>query len=1038
MSDDPFDFGFQITPGDLEILTEQLVDVAQQVNGVMVGMTNTAKEVIDAERAKLSPITRKIGDHAPAVIQSERTAIRSIVDTIPQSMIATTPGVVLDRPIDPQPPLPPVRPDEPPAKDTGVYQVWYTFRCYPGNLRKSVTYVVGPGYPDPPADAVLCRGGFTLNEAIAAAATYCKLADQQDFTCNTGDEPPVEPPPEPPTEPEPPSEPPTCPKCCANPCGCGCDKPEPPKDDYCVWVGGEPRECLVLSADQVDPPKPGFKKVKCVPTRQEAEDIATMLCDWKDPDVTPPTPPPVGQSLPFCDSAVWSSSELASRFASFASLASDEGLKRGATPKDIASGLSWLLSSVVPPPWNMVVRSTLDSALNNIIQLFGSPVDAVAAVSGCQTADVSALSGMVSFLSIIEKWVGRIPPRISAPIQYAEAYQCPWLIPSPAEARSMFLSGVIDEETMLVLGRLGATCPDAQSLLAAAGQRRLSPIEIVNALRRNLLNEQDAREELRANGYLYPYSLDLQVGLSRFIPGPPDLVRFLVRDASDKGIVQRFGLDDEFDRKTDDPNGIFLQWAAAQGVDLDTLRYYWRAHWTIPSPTQLGEFHRRLRPAGPIDPARAARIGLSGSIPSWSPRSNSGLVVSPADIDAALAQQDILPFWRDKFVSVQNLPLTRTDARRAYDIGVLGIDDVYESLIQDGYSDENAGILAEFASKEKQLGIRNNEAARSYTDGLIDEPEARAELANLGYHPETVEKFIVRSQRARRRAAQQLPEYLDYVAGIIDQWDLTDALLERSYSPEEINYILGIADRRLAAKFRGDCTSAIETRFFWGELDSEQARKELRNIDWPATVAEKIVAGWTCKLATSERLPTLRQLLQWLEVGVLSPDDFRARMRKLRYSSEDADRVLAQAAIRIQLAADKEADKRAAEEQKRLERERKAKERQLARSTAAQEKALKAIVVEKNEEERVALLITRAATKFATKFDQSFEAVNSRVRAMLTVGANEYDLSDTTSAKSIVQAIDWLVANESDELETAIDLYFQEVDRAAAAAKSTA
>lgn len=1030
--DDGFPLGFDLP--DPDALAQALSEEARRTQELFARIQGTAAQSIGALRSRLSPITDRLGD---ATAQQLRSAAAEIAPTL-----AAVPGVVVAPP-RPQPPLvpqvgvpvPPGVPiPEPPGGERRDWSVWAWSRCIGFRKARIDNYVVGPGYPPPPADAVLCRGGLTEQEAISGRESYCPSGEFEAPECVGDPVPPVEPPAEPPTTPEPPSEPPSCPRCQCCACQCEPEPPSEPKPRYCLWNNAESGECVILAEDQPEPPAPGFVRVTCSEEIDALESLKRLLCGKPDQPTDKGWPTVNGSDSPVCDPRLIFSPEFAAAWSSILSRVAYDSVALPQFRDEIKAQVLRVLSMFMPPGTSVFWKAVVDKVVDWFGSFYVAADGRLSVATGCSQESTGLLSVVLALLGFVEKYFVRLPPRITAPLQYAEAFQCPWVLPTPAEARALYLAGVIDSDAAISLGRFGGVCPDSQLLLSLGGQSRLTPGEIVAAKWRDLWSDDRARQELRARGYLEPDALDLQAALAQFVPGPSDLVRFLVRDVADDAIVQRFQLDDEFAAKLGGTGSDLLRFARAQGVDESVLKYYWRAHWTIPSPTQLGEFWRRLRPAESVDPIRAARVGLTGRIPSWSPRSDPRLIVSDADIDAALGQQDILPFWRDKFRAVQFLPLTRVDARRAYDIGVLDIDDVFESLVQDGYSTDNAAILSEFAKKEKQLGIANSEPAKLYRDGLIDEADARLGLRDLGYDPDPIDRYLERIDRQRLRTAYGLPEFADYVAGIISESELESELADRHYSPTMIDRILERAKLRLRARFRSDCTASIETRYMLGEFDDAEARRQLVSQGWAETAAEEIVRGWNCRRSTNDKLPTVRQLLSLLQDGVLTDRQFRERMRVLRYSDADIDAFVSQAIVRGLIAESKQAEKEAAKQARELDKQRRAEERAAKERQRKLANASKAVQAAKDEAEKVGLLVASAVKKYSTANGLDPAPVSERLTDALDMGQESWGLSSVASARAIVQAVDYLVANKSTEIDAALDLFFEAVREAADAA----
>ena len=1028
MDAENFDLGFDFSP--LELAASQFLDVARDVGELQERAGKVAESTLLGYRQRLAPIIQRATSAAAEEFRAIAGDVRAVAASAPavRSELRIGPG-------DPAapPPIPPIAEPVPPGgKMPPVVQpggrawiVMITEACGPDGFTIAVTQVVAyvDGKPvNPPPGST---PGPVFNDLLDAQNWAQKFV--ANYPKNPCGEPPAPPPePEPPTLPPFGCPPPSCVPVCPSP------EPDKPKLAYCVWVRRDPLDCIVLAAEQKEPPDKGYIKDRCFETREEAESRAEQVCKQIGGE-EPTEPPQFGQEQigSFCDSDVWGNAAHLRDLSSLWSLYSGNTLLGHNPVEQVASAAASIFDVILPFGVSDFVKDIITTALKKIGSTLVNPALALTEGTDCASKEYAdaALNNMM--LGFLQRFVGELPPAIVAINEYAEAFLCPWLLPSAGEAQALYQAGVIDETTAINLGRLNGRCNDTTRALLDAGQTRFDPQTIVSLYWRGIWDRGRSAAELRARGFTDDRAFETLESASRFVPGPSDLVRFLTRDVADSAIVEEFDLDAEFGAKFDFGDEQIRRIAASQGVDRETLLYYWRAHWTIPSPTQLGEFWRRLRPGRAPDAARADRIGLKGEIPKWSPRFDPDLQVTSEQIDTALAQQDILPFWRDKFRAVNFLPLTRTDARRAYDIGVLTVDDVYESLIQDGYREEDALTLTEFAVKEKNLGIRNSEPAKLFSQGLQSEEETAAELASLGFAESAITNFLTREIRARMRAARSLPEFAEYVAGTADEPDLRIALEDRFFRPDQIDELIATAQRLGKARFRSACTEAARTRFLWGEIDAEEARKELRGFGWSVWSADEIVAGWECTLAVSDRLPTVRQLLAWIDLGVIDADGFRARMRRLRFPDVDIDRFLAQAVAQRALRAGKDLERAIRDQERQIAKERAASERAASRASKANEKRLKAAEKARTLAEKLALAITAAGTKWAKFLGVEFQAAVNELRTYVDLLASSRELSAETATKVVVRSVEWAISNDERDLGTVVELLAVEVDSTA-------
>lgn len=287
-------------------------------------------------------------------------------------------------------------------------------------------------------------------------------------------------------------------------------------------------------------------------------------------------------------------------------------------------------------------------------------------------------------------------------------FECPTQSPSASAAASAFLNGTIDECTLEAYVRADNIKYTQYADVVMGGRAKFSAIETQILHQRDAIKRGNLDTRLRELGVLDPqFKVELE-SLAQQIPGASDLIRFMVRDTADEALVRKFGLDTDFDKKW---AGDLKKWAKYQGLGDDVAKNHWRAHWSIPSATQLYQILHRWR----NDPGGKGGKVLEGNI------------------RAALEQQDILPFWIDYLIGVSYDPITRTDAKRAYNEGTIDDKQLRESFIQNGYSDENADLLVEFADVERKQHLASLPPVKLYADNVIEATQLRDWVRRLGY-----------------------------------------------------------------------------------------------------------------------------------------------------------------------------------------------------------------------------------------------------------------------------------------------------------------
>lgn len=338
------------------------------------------------------------------------------------------------------------------------------------------------------------------------------------------------------------------------------------------------------------------------------------------------------------------------------------------------------------------------------------------------------LIGLRAALNFLGIFVGDSLSQVKTPLTQHSNFLCPVGMPDYAQATQAWLRNAISEETRDCWVRACGMRPELWTIVAESQRSRLSPDQLTRLYFRGDITPQEYADSIRELGFIRPEDPDQFVKLGKQIPGPSDLVRFMLRDVADPAIVQRFGLDDSFKDKF---AGSLVKQAKAQGLDEEVMRDYWRAHWSIPSPSQLYEMYHRLRNREPGDPTR----------------------VSLDDVKTALEQADILPYWIPKLLETSFKPLRLVDTRRAYFVGSIDQDEVRRTYEAVGYSDRDADILVKFQATEKADGFVRGPWGKKYLAGAISGQELARKAESIGF--DGLELVYIRDQLAELMEANR-------------------------------------------------------------------------------------------------------------------------------------------------------------------------------------------------------------------------------------------------------------------------------------------
>lgn len=291
--------------------------------------------------------------------------------------------------------------------------------------------------------------------------------------------------------------------------------------------------------------------------------------------------------------------------------------------------------------------------------------------------------------------------------------------------------------------------------------------ELIVMLWRGQVAEGDFINAVQRLGYDAKYAPAFRE-LARNIPPMNDLIHFMVREAFNEEVVQKFGYDDDYPAALD-------PFVAKLGYDPDWGHRYWRAHWTLPSPTQAYEMLHR----GVIDQKTLEELLKTADYPS---------------------------FWRDKLVKISYNPFTRIDIRRMYQAGILKEDEVLKAYTDIGYDKEHAEKLTAFTVKgasEREKDLTRADIVGAYEDGLTDRGAASDALVKMGFDGDEAEAIMKQAdfniaKAARADAIQYAKER--YIAKIIDKQVVIADLTKAGLKQASIDRYLLAWDRQIAGE----------------------------------------------------------------------------------------------------------------------------------------------------------------------------------------------------------------------------------------------
>jgi len=346
---------------------------------------------------------------------------------------------------------------------------------------------------------------------------------------------------------------------------------------------------------------------------------------------------------------------------------------------------------------------------------------------------------------------------------------------------------------------------------------------VTEALRmyyKGILTEEDFKAVMRKLGYSESYINALKQDYL-YYPSPTDFIRFSVREVFSEDKETKEALEAEF------PEGI-VEYAKKAGMDRDVLMWYWKAHWELPSPTQVYEMLHRLNPD-----VLAVRGEAYKSI---------GLDVEKlkTDLDTVkfyLKQADYDKRWRERLLAISYNPLTRVDLRRIYELGLIDDNELLARLMEVGYTKKDAELMLEFYKTFRQEEARTfakTEIKYLLYYGIINETEAKVMLERLGYTEEDAKTMIelwkVKLAEKDMRETQKFVRDA-YALGEITREEAERILKEAGLSKEVIAVVLDKEDKRRLKSVKLPSASTVVKWLKLGVITEEKAREILRTIN---------------------------------------------------------------------------------------------------------------------------------------------------------------------------------------------------------------
>lgn len=610
------------------------------------------------------------------------------------------------------------------------------------------------------------------------------------------------------------------------PCGCTLWIPQG-GGDAIVCCGPPPAGyCMVYANNQsggVSPPGP-TPPPPSGPAAEVCAAIATALCG------VPAKDPPAVPQAPSDDRCGFIEFFHQMMVGNVGSLGDYFKVMSGTVPAGdtVPTMLKWLLG--VNSPALPELASRLFTWAGNLNRKLSESLD-------CELAGTAALSTVHAMVAILDKYLPIIPPQYRELVKQALNFGCTYLLPSGSEADRAYLMAEIDQKTWECWHKAAGDLVKPAEKVMRSGREKPTAREYDLLYRRKYISQEQSATGMRRAGALDDDDAQLLRLLNDQWPGLADVIRMMVRDVADPDAVRRAGLDTDFEKKW---QGKLKEFGDALGVPPDIALYYWRAHWKLPSATQLFEMLHRLRPD--------AADEFAG--------------VTADDVREALKQDDMAPAWVDHLMAISYKVVTRVDARRMYTLHTIDDEQLQGYFQDEGYTERDARALVEFSREQRRVAELKASGLPSvrtmvtaYARGEAGTSDLMEVAQQLLPQPEQLDTAMQAADLARdlvNRRQQIAGIKRQYVSGLIGDDDTRQILFGIGVDPDEVEAFL-FTWKILKQKKGKEPSAAMLCKWRYnGIITAAQQAAALVNVGWAPADALRIVKECEREIAEKE------------------------------------------------------------------------------------------------------------------------------------------------------------------------------------------
>ncbi len=402
-------------------------------------------------------------------------------------------------------------------------------------------------------------------------------------------------------------------------------------------------------------------------------------------------------------------------------------------------------------------------------------------------------------------------------------------------------------------------------------------------LRRHIIGRTDAEHYLTRNG-IPPAVIPQLLRLETVVPSPADLADMVVR-----GI------------KTEADGAVV---AAESGVTASDFRDLTLLTGQPPGLEQMLEGYRR----GFIDRATLVRgIRESRYRNEWIPLLEQ-LRFSPisvADAVNAVVQNHLTAAEGEAISQLNGLepgqfsilqetagePLSRTEMEQLFNRGLVTQEQVNQALRESRVKNKYVDLA--FQLHRKLIPVFQLE--RAIAAGAVDHATAVSIAMESGLSKRDAE--IVTASGSAVKIDPYKKEVITAVAtaygdNTIPQADALQLIEKMGFAATEAKFIIEAEDFKREARIVSQVVTAVRGKYISRRIGRTQASNDMDAIGIPSPNRDFLLSLWDIELEANTRQLTEAQVHKAAKLGLITPEDGKARLTAMGYSPVDADLLL--------------------------------------------------------------------------------------------------------------------------------------------------